>query len=70
MDRDRPRTNIERLNEEGFEIDTQLPQEYADVIEELRPGEIEVLIDVVRRLERAKKCIQGEPDFRTYMPTF
>ena len=67
---DKPRTNIERLNNEGFGIGPDLPEEYEDVIEDLRPGEIEVIIDVVRRLERAQKCVPGEPDFRTFFPTF
>jgi hypothetical protein len=64
-----PRTNIKRLNDEGFDIKPGLPKEYADVIEDLRPGEIEVIIDVVRRLERAQKSIPDEP-FRAFFPTF
>jgi wyosine [tRNA(Phe)-imidazoG37] synthetase (radical SAM superfamily) len=48
------RSNIERLNAEGFEIDTDIPKEYAEVIEDLRPDEIELIIDVTRRLDLAQ----------------
>jgi len=65
-----PRSNIQRLKDEGFDIDPKLPEEYADVIEELRPGEIDVLVDVVRRLDRADKCNPGEPGYTTYFHSF
>jgi hypothetical protein len=68
---DRPRTNIERLADEGFTIDTGgMPQEYVDVIEELRPDEIELIIDVTRRLERVRESLGGEPDYKMFMPPF
>jgi hypothetical protein len=66
-----PRTNIQRLAEEGFTIQTDdLPQEYEDVIEGLGPDEIELIIDVTRRLERARESIGGEPHFGTFFPPF
>jgi hypothetical protein len=68
---DNPRTNIERLADEGFTIDTEgMPQEYVDVIEELRPDEIELIIDVTRRLERVRESLGGEPDSKMFMPPF
>jgi hypothetical protein len=68
----KPRTNIERLGEEGFTIDPEMPQEYVDVIEELRPDEIGVMIDVTRRLERAR-VLRGDDQelgYRNFMPPF
>jgi hypothetical protein len=67
---DKPRTNIERLADEGYNIAEGMPQEYVDVIEDLRPGEIELIIDVTRRLERARECLSGEPDYKNFMPPF
>jgi hypothetical protein len=64
-----PRTNIKRLNDEGFGIKPGLPKEYEDVIEDLRPDELEVIIDVVRRLERAQQRVPDEP-FQAFFPTF
>jgi|SwirhisoilCB1_FD_contig_31_7132924_length_413_multi_9_in_0_out_0_1 hypothetical protein len=68
------RSNIERLNAEGFEIDTDIPKEYAEVIEDLRPDEIELIIDVTRRLdlaqEHALKCDPKAQPYTTYMHTF
>ncbi len=68
------RTNIERLNAEGFEIDTDIPKEYAKVIEDLRPDEIELIIDVTRRLDLAQKraldCDSEAQPYTTYMHTF
>jgi hypothetical protein len=68
------RTNIERLNAEGFEIDTDIPKEYAEVIEDLRPDEIELIIDVTRRLDLAQKqALECDPEaqpYTTYMHTF
>jgi hypothetical protein len=68
------RTNIERLNAEGFEIDTDIPKEYAKVIEDLRPDEIELIIDVTRRLDLAQKhaldCDPEAQPYTTYMHTF
>jgi hypothetical protein len=65
-----PRTNIERLNHEGFEIDPNIPKAYANVIEDLRPDEIELIIDVTRRLERAKECDPDQGDYVTFMHSF
>ncbi|HEY1358842.1 MAG TPA: hypothetical protein VGF21_11105 [Thermoleophilaceae bacterium] len=69
---DRPRTNIERLVHEGYEIQSKdMPKEYVDVIESLRPEEIELIVDVTRRLERARECLPGgEPHYNMYMPPF
>jgi hypothetical protein len=69
---DRPRTNIERLTDEGFSIQGEdMPREYVEVIENLRPHEIELIIDVTRRLERARECLpDGEPHYKMFMPTF
>ncbi len=72
---DKPRTNIERLAHEGYTIQTvaddqEIPKEYVDVIEDLRPDEIELIIDVTRRLERARECLGGEPHYKMFMPTF
>jgi hypothetical protein len=68
------RSNIDRLNAEGFEIDRDLPSEYEDVIEDLRPDEVELLIDVTRRLDRAQVRAQKcDPDTRgwvTFMHSF
>lgn len=65
------RSNIERLNAEGFEIDTDIPKEYADVIEDLRPDEIELIIDVTRRLDRAQeRATKCDPDARGYVTYF
>jgi hypothetical protein len=68
------RSNIERLNAEGFEIDTDIPKEYAEVIEDLRPDEIELIIDVTRRLDLAQKraldCDPKAQPYTTYMHTF
>ena len=68
------RTNIERLNAEGFEIDTDIPKEYKKVIEDLRPDEIELIIDVTRRLDLAQKqaldCDPKAQPYTTYMHTF
>jgi hypothetical protein len=70
-----PRTNIERLAEEGFAIQAEglpLPKEYEDVIEELDPDAIELIIDVTRRLERAQKAAQqanpGTEPYKTFFP--
>ena len=68
---DKPRTNIEKLAHEGYTIQTEeIPKEYVDVIEDLRPDEIELIIDVTRRLERARECLGGEPHYKIFMPTF
>ena len=68
---DKPRTNIERLADEGYTIETEgMPREYVDVIEELRPDEIELIVDVTRRLERARECLGGEPHYTMFMPPF
>jgi uncharacterized protein (DUF488 family) len=46
---DRPRTNIERLKHEGYAIQgEEMPREYVEVIENLRPHEIELIVDVRR----------------------
>ena len=67
---DKPWTNIERLAHEGYTIQTdEIPKEYVDVIEDLRPDEIEMIIDVTRRLERARECV-GEPHYKMFMPPF
>ena len=66
-----PQTNIERLADEGFTIQTEgLPEQYVDVIEGLGPDEIELIIDVTRRLERARESIGGDPHFGTFFPPF
>jgi hypothetical protein len=69
---DRPRTNIERLKHEGYAIQgEEMPREYVEVIENLRPHEIELIVDVTRRLERARECLPGgEPHYNMFMPTF
>jgi hypothetical protein len=68
-----PRTNIQRLREEGYEIVTQgLPPEYEDVIEGLDPAEVQMLIDVNRRLHRAQGAAQTRDaqvqPFLTFFP--
>ena len=71
MDRDKPRTNIQRLMHEGYKIQPDgMPQEYVDVIEDLRPDEIALIVDVTRRLERAREGLDGEPDYKMFMPPF
>ena len=45
--------NIQRLRDEGFEIKTPLPQQYADVIEGLSEDEISLLIGIKNRLDAA-----------------
>jgi hypothetical protein len=40
------------------------------VIEELRPDEIELIVDVTRRLERAAETLGGEPHYGLFMPQF
>jgi hypothetical protein len=68
---DKPRSNIERLAHEGYAIQGKdMPKEYVEVIESLRPDEIELIVDVTRRLERARECLGGEPHYNMYMPPF
>ncbi len=66
------RTNIKRLADEGFTIQTKgLPKEYEDVIEELDPDAIELIIDVTRRLQRAQKTARrANPDTKPYTTFF
>jgi hypothetical protein len=66
----KPRTNIKKLADEGYAIKEGLPQEYVDVIEDLRPDEIELIIDVNRKLETAKKNLPDDQDFKMFMPPF
>lgn len=68
---DRPRTNIEKLAHEGYTIKAKgMPKEYVDVIEDLRPEEIELIVDVTRRLERAREDLGGKPHYNQFMPPF
>jgi hypothetical protein len=65
-----PRTNIKKLADEGYTIKEGLPQEYVDVIEDLRPDEIELIIDVNRKLQTVKKNLPEDQDFQMFMPPF
>ncbi|HEY7604391.1 MAG TPA: aroma-sacti cluster domain-containing protein [Gaiellaceae bacterium] len=67
----RPRSNIQRLADEGFPIEDTIPEAYKKVIEGLRPEEIALIIDMTRRLDQASECLEsGEPHYTTCIPTF
>jgi hypothetical protein len=54
-----PRSNVQRLLDEGVAIQAEgLPKEYEDVIEDLDPGAIALIVDVNRRLQRAQEQAQ------------
>ena len=65
------RSNIRRLQEAGFEITTPLPEIYERVVEGLTDQEVEVLISVRQRFERAQA--EAPPDvgpYEAFIPTF
>jgi hypothetical protein len=54
------RSNVDRLQDEGFSIKTPLPEQYERVIAELSPEELDVLISVKQRLDEAQALTPPE----------
>jgi hypothetical protein len=54
------RSNVDRLQDEGFSIKTPLPAEYEQVIEGLSPEELDVLVSVKQRLDEAQALTSPE----------
>ena len=68
---DAGQSNIAALRSAGWEIKTPLPDAYEDVIEALSEEELQVLIDVTKRLEEAESETPPEVgSYRAYFVAF
>ena len=56
-----PSDKFRKLRDAKVILTDELPQEYGEVIEGLSPNEVNVLIDVKRRLEEADVRAGAEP---------
>lgn len=52
--------NLEKLKRAGFGIKVPLPREYEEVLEELSPEEVDLLIGMKQRLEEAERSTPPE----------
>jgi hypothetical protein len=71
MTKGRTSPNIAALRRAGFEIKTPLPKEYEEVFEGLSPEELEVLMNLKKRLDQAQRSTSAEiPSYVCYWVPF
>jgi len=71
MSRPRKADKVDLLKGAGFEIKTPLPAAYQDAIDSLTPQEIEILIKVKGKFDRAQaKTTGGVAPYTTYVVPF